>query len=757
MHYFISDFDGDEMNLHLPQTEEARAEARVLMGVKSNLITPRNGEPLVAAIQDFITGGYLLTRKDQFFTKSQVMFLAGQILCGEDANQRIDIPPPALLKPRRLWTGKQIFSLILRPNRSCKIRVNLTAKGKNYTSNKDMCANDSWVVIRNGQLMAGAMDKATLGSGSKNNIFYILLRDHSEDAAANAMWRLGRVASAFLMNHGFSIGIGDVTPKAGLLARKARLLDNGYAKCDDYLQQLMQHRLKAQPGCTEEETLEAVMLKELSQIRDEAGTACVKELSRHNSALIMALCGSKGSYINISQMIACVGQQAISGKRVPDGFEHRSLPHFPRGSKTPAAKGFVEDSFYSGLTPTEFFFHTMGGREGLVDTAVKTAETGYMQRRLVKGLEDLCAAYDGTVRTSMKEVVQFTYGDDGMDPAGMEGKDGVVDMDHVLEHACAVTPRTADRPAPDDLLNFIQNIVLTELMHCSSQFRDDLLKFLKNMVDRTKKFYNWPQNCSSHPITSQNCPACLRNVETAWMLRRSMCYTKDQIAKFLELCSEKYRRAVTEPGTAVGAVGATSIGEPSTQMTLKTFHFAGVASMNITQGVPRIKEIINGVKSISTPIITANLNVEDDAEVARKVKGRLEKTTLGEVTEFIEDVYGPMDCFLILKISMQRIEILKIDVTLESIAESILKAKGLGLKFGMVRPQGTSFITVHPQGTTKSSLFYAMQHLRFALQKVVIQGLNGVSRCVIHADEKTGKNFKLLVEGTDFQVSGISY
>ena len=183
-----------------------------------------------------------------------------------------------------------------------------------------------------------------------------------------------------------------------------------------------------------------LILRELSAIRDKAGKASLTALHKSNAPLTMALCGSKGSFINISQMIACVGQQAINGKRVPNGFEDRALPHFERHSKIPGAKGFVENSFYSGLTPTEFFFHTMGGREGLVDTAVKTAETGYMQRRLVKSLEDLVQHYDGTVRNSNNEVIQFKYGSDGLDPMMMEGKDKPVDFHRVLEHIQAASP-----------------------------------------------------------------------------------------------------------------------------------------------------------------------------------------------------------------------------------------------------------------------------------------------------------------------------
>ena len=396
---YNADFDGDEMNLHLPQTEEARSEALILMGNKSNLVTPRNGEQMIAATQDFITGGYLLTQKDAFFDRGKICQIISQIISDhEDGMDKIDLPPPAILKPRKLWTGKQIFSLLLRPNLRSRVKANLVTKGKSYTSNKEFCINDSFVIIRNSQLLAGSMDKSTLGSGSKTNIFYILLRDYGQDVSCTAMWRLARIASWFLMNRGFSIGLGDVTPSKSLLKMKADLVQNGYDKCDGYIRQLEEGRLTSAAGRTEEETLEDHILKELSAIRDKAGKASLTALHKSNAPLTMALCGSKGSFINISQMIACVGQQAINGKRVPNGFEDRALPHFERHSKIPAAKGFVENSFYSGLTPTEFFFHTMGGREGLVDTAVKTAETGYMQRRLVKSLEDLVQNYDGTVR-----------------------------------------------------------------------------------------------------------------------------------------------------------------------------------------------------------------------------------------------------------------------------------------------------------------------------------------------------------------------
>ncbi|CAH2094858.1 unnamed protein product [Euphydryas editha] len=445
---YNADFDGDEMNMHLPQTEEARAEALVLMGNKSNLVTPRNGELVIAATQDFITGGYLMTQRDTFFTKEEAQQLACCLLAGPDTTMRIDMPPPAIMKPRKLWTGKQVFSLIMKPNKRCEVKANLETKGKNYTGNKDMCVQDSYVIIRNSELLCGSMDKSTLGSGTKSSIFYILMRDWGEDVSVRAMWRLGRMASYYMMNRGFSFGIIDVTPGKKLIEAKNKLLESGYSKCDGYILEMEKGTLQCQPGCTMEETLESMMLSELSSVRELAAKACFRELHPTNAPLIMAQSGSKGSNINISQMIACVGQQALNGKRVPNGFEDRSLPHFERHSKRPAARGFVENSFYSGLTPTEFFFHTMGGREGLVDTAVKTAETGYLQRRLVKSLEDLVLHYDLTVRNATSEVVQFRYGSDGLDPSYMEGRDRPVDLPRALYHVRACFQRSAGEPQP---------------------------------------------------------------------------------------------------------------------------------------------------------------------------------------------------------------------------------------------------------------------------------------------------------------------
>jgi len=735
---YNADFDGDEMNLHLPQTEEARAEALILMGNKFNLVTPRNGELMIAATQDFITGGYLLTQKEVFFDRGKVCQIISQILAGADTNIKIDLPPPAIIKPVALWTGKQIFSLLLKPNKSSNILVNLITKGKSYSSGEEFCINDSYVIIRNSELLAGSMDKSTMGSGSKANVFYVLLRDFGEDAACVAMWRLARIASYFLMHRGFSIGIGDVTPSPSLLKLKAQLVSDGYSKCDGYISQLEAGTLPCQAGCTEEETLEANILHELSTIRDKAGKSSLTALHKSNAPLVMALCGSKGSFINISQMIACVGQQAISGKRVPNGFEDRALPHFERKSKIPAAKGFVENSFYSGLTPTEFFFHTMGGREGLVDTAVKTAETGYMQRRLVKSLEDLCMQYDMTVRNSSGEVIQFEYGGDGLDPMMMEGKGKPVDFPRIMATVTHTQPARKEKNLSKE---GIMSLMEKELK--KPQYEKIGKDFLKEMEEYITGF--------SSKVASywSRCKGGKPNGVEKQLYR----VTTSQLVHFIEKCQEKYMKAIMEPGTAVGALCAQSIGEPGTQMTLKTFHFAGVASMNITLGVPRIKEIINASKKISTPIVTAQLMNNTDPEFARRVKGRIEKTCLGEISEYIEEVLLPDECFLLIRLSLERINLLKLEVSAESIRYSICTSK-LKVKPNCCILVGESIIKVKPGVNNKSSMYYQLQFLKEKIPSVVIKGLPTVSRAVIHIEDGaagTASKYKLFVEGDNLR------
>lgn len=790
---YNADFDGDEMNLHVPQTEEARAEAINLMGVKNNLLTPKSGEPIIAATQDFITGSYLISHKDTFFNRAQLT----QVLCMmSDADLQFDIPPPAIFKPERLWTGKQVFSLLIRPNRKLNVVINVDAKNKTFHQPRknwpnEMSPNDGFVVIRGSQILSGVMDKSTLGDGKKHSVFYTILRDYGPDAATTTMNRMAKLCARFLGDRGFSIGINDVTPGADLKAKKEAMVEQAYAKCDELIKLYNSGKLETQPGCNEEETLEAKIGGLLSKVREEVGDVCIRELDPLNSPLIMATCGSKGSTLNVSQMVAVVGQQIISGNRVPDGFQDRSLPHFTKMSKSPQSKGFVRNSFYSGLSPPEFLFHAISGREGLVDTAVKTAETGYMSRRLMKSLEDLSASYDNTVRNSSNGIVQFTYGGDGLDPMEMEGDAQPVNFKRQWDHAVNLTYDSSDKNLlPYQVMEVVEEIL--EPLENRLVRYDNLGRVIASKTDRVefidqkdaeRAFYMSVREYVGKraALLAQMRekkglqPYMARLEEDEMMViddepleanavDQLMKISERAVRTFMEQCLYKYVRARVEPGTAVGAIGAHSIGEPGTQMTLKTFHFAGVASMNVTLGVPRIKEIINAAKVISTPIINSVLVNDDDEVAARVVKGRIEKTLLKDVAFFIEDVYKNNMAYLLIKIDLKTIEKLQLELTLDNIRQAVANAPKLKILNHEVSIFGNDRINVlvtmreskseslartavsdYKASDRNNTLFFRMQQLKRALPRVVIKGLANVARAVINIRDDSKK--ELLVEG----------
>jgi len=296
------------------------------------------------------------------------------------------------------------------------------------------------------------------------------------------MNRLAKLSANYMGERGFSIGVDDVTPSAVVEGFKAGLVKDGCAIADKNIDAFNRGRLELKPGCNALQSLESELTGVLGKVREAAGKMAMEKLPWENAPRIMAECGSKGSTINISQMIACLGQQAVDGKRIQNGFVNRTLPHFKPDSLYPAAKGFVANSFYSGLTATEFFFHTMGGREGLVDTAVKTAQTGYMARRLMKALEDLSMHYDNSVRNSESTVVQFTYGDDGLDPASMEGDDRPIEFPRVLKHIL--------NTEPDEARNMLSPPQLREKIRCALAGKDfqSLLPAGRQFLDEVQEF-----------------------------------------------------------------------------------------------------------------------------------------------------------------------------------------------------------------------------------------------------------------------------
>jgi DNA-directed RNA polymerase II subunit RPB1 len=411
----------------------------------------------------------------------------------------------------------------------------------------------------------------------------------------------------------------------------------------------------------------------------------------------MVKSGSKGSDLNISQMISCLGQQNVDGKRIPYGFEDRTLPHFTKYDDSPGARGFVENSFISGLTPEELFFHAMGGRVGLIDTAVKTSQTGYIQRRLVKGLEDIKVEYDMTVRNNKRKIIQFAYGDDGFDTVKVESQSLPLMKMSIEEIYAHFQPPTDDTKKGEEYSTSYTNAARSRL---KSQ-HETLMKRSKDMIEYILRAREFIANnvYKKKDVNSVYMPVAfsyiISNIQGQQMLNakslvditpleayniidngfetlmkihyaaptqlfQTLYYyylnTKDllMVKRFnkhaLEVLVEQviymYKKSIVAPGEMVGIIAAQSIGEPTTQMTLNTFHFAGVASKsNVTRGVPRIEEILSLSENPKNPSCTIFLKKDEETlqENAQKHMHKIEYTCLRSIVDTIEICYDPDD------------------------------------------------------------------------------------------------------------------
>jgi DNA-directed RNA polymerase subunit A' len=406
---YNADFDGDEMNLHVPQSEESRAEARVLMRVQEQILSPRYGGPIIGALQDYISAAFLLTRKSSLYTRDQV----NQLLAA--ANRPQALPEPAIKAPVELWTGKQIFSMFIPEGINISFKANVCRKCT--VCKREDCEFDAFDVIRDGNLIFGVVDEKAFGAGEPDSLFHRIIKEKGSTAARVFMDSVGKLLVRLITDRGFSMGLNDVTLPRAASQRIERILAEADNKVNQLIETYKRGELDPNPGQTLLETLEQRIMATLAEARDSAGEVAGEHLGLENTAVIMAQTGARGSRLNLSQMAAVVGQQAVRGERISRGYVGRTLPHFERGDLGARARGFVKSSYKNGLDPIEYWFHAAGGREGLVDTAVRTSTSGYMQRRLMTALQDLKVETDGTVRTAPGRIVQFRFGDDGVDPS----------------------------------------------------------------------------------------------------------------------------------------------------------------------------------------------------------------------------------------------------------------------------------------------------------------------------------------------------
>ncbi|MBA2852431.1 DNA-directed RNA polymerase subunit A' [Methanococcus maripaludis] len=418
---YNADFDGDEMNVHVPQSEEARAEAEKLMLVEKHIVSPRFGGPIIGAIHDFISGAYVLT--SSLFTKDEALTLL------KSSGLNVDLGEPDIVENNiEYFSGKSLFSKTLPEGLSLQYRAKICKKCDTCT--KEECEHDAYVVIRNGKLLQGVIDKNGFGSEA-GIVLNTLVKDFGSEDARLFLDAATKMSIKAMVLKGFTTGIDDEDIPAEAIQEIQDLLNKAEQDVEDIVEKYENGTLESLPGRGVEESREAYIMQILGKARDQAGNVAEKYLSKENHAALMARTGARGSLLNITMMAASVGQQSVRGGRVFRGYRERTLPHFGKGSLDAKSHGFVRSCYKKGLAPTEYFFHAMGGREGLVDQAVRTAQSGYMQRRLVNALQDIKAEYDGTVRDSRGLVVQFEYGEDLVDPAKADHGKGV-DLDKVF-------------------------------------------------------------------------------------------------------------------------------------------------------------------------------------------------------------------------------------------------------------------------------------------------------------------------------------
>ena len=587
---YNADFDGDEMNAHIPQSYEASTELAEIAAVPHQIVTPRHAKPLIGVVQDSLVGAYRLTRAQVDFNRREFMNMMMW-------NKRFEGVMPVAArgadgKPPR-WTGQQVLTQLMPP-------INLEMGNGLYKDNK---SQENFVKIKEGVVEQGIFDKDIFSRPSKG-IVHVTYRDYGPTDTVNFIDAMQNTVEQFLVYNGFSVGISDLIADEDTRKQMEEVVKKRKAAIENILLQIHLDLFDNSTGKSNQQEFEDKVYTELNKATEESGKIGLGALSDENRLVAMVRAGSKGSTINISQMMACVGQQAPEGRRIPYGFSDRTLPHFKKYDDGAAARGFVESSFIQGLTPQEFFFHAMSGREGLIDTAVKTADTGYIQRQLVKAMEDLTVQYDGSVRDSRMNVVQFKYGEDGINATkiesaslglgklsnteiqrdyGMEGAvlDGIF-SEGVLrgEDAGALTTFAEqilnDREmlvegvqhSKQDVALFASVNIERVLTNVITSFRLDkkaptdltplyVLQGIDKLIERTQAYHRlWA--------------ALLRFYLAPHKMILKERLTRKAFDTVCEMIVVKNWQGWAQPGEQVGIIAAQSIGEPSTQMTLNS-------------------------------------------------------------------------------------------------------------------------------------------------------------------------------------------
>ena len=629
---YNADFDGDEMNMHVPQSIPAATELRVLASVLRNIISPRTSTPIIQLFQDTMTGAYRISQPGVEVPEHIAMNMLA----------RINRP---FKRKNRNWTGSEIISMAMP-------LINYNARG---------------ITLELGELTKGVLKKSATG-----NLVHLTYNDFGPQRAGQFINDIQSIVTQFNLYTGFSVGTSDLIADFKTNAFVKDKIAEGRRKVSEILTNVHGGKYVNNMGMSDGEKLEDDISSAMKDVVNKINTEVIDSLKKTaradglNRIVQMVDSGSKGSEANITQMVATLGQQLIEGKRVQYTLQDRTLPHFTRYDDGVESRGFVEHSFVDGLMPAEFFFHAQAGREGLIDTAVKTSDTGYIQRRLMKTMEDQHIEYGGTVRNVNGNIVQFHYGDDGIDTICVEDQscDLVLKTLENLYAEYSLTPADVNpflKEAVDESPDLVDELIADRDLLFNKTFRHkkvDTLQApvnLKRLVEKYANPYSTKTDLTPKHVVSSigRFVAEFSNNRVFHILLRYYLAPKKSIvvhrfsqALFDELMRDirfRYIQSQVHAGEMVGALAAQSIGEPTTQLTLNTFHSAGTAKANATSGVPRIEELLSASSNPKRPSNTVYLErplMESQDAAVIKMK-EIQKTTLRDITNSLRIFYDP--------------------------------------------------------------------------------------------------------------------
>lgn len=734
---FNADFDGDEINLHLPQDHAGRAEGYGIVHADEQFFVPTDGKPLRGLIQDHIVAGTLMCMKDTFLTKAEYSQLVYECIAS-DCSGAWDIwmDEPTVAKPKQLWTGKQVITAVLMHYTRDQLPLSIACGGKVPEDIFGKGSGEGTLRIWRGHLVSGVIDKNVFG---KHGLLHVIHELYGAERVSTITAALSRLFTAFLQHNGFTCGIADVFLVARAEEERARLLKSADIRALDAAAQFtslprpmekleviihdgtddndsVDSDPESGPSHTQEDKMESIFTSMEHSVQvalserfrsssSDAGAGLDMRVSgamhplssevvkvclpggqrrpfRHNMMALMTVTGAKGSVVNFSQISCLIGQQELEGRRVPRMASGKTLPCFAPFDAGARSGGFVGDRFLTGLRPQEYYFHCMAGREGLVDTTVKTSRSGYLQRCLVKNLESLRVAYDGTVRDVCDgSIVQCLYGDDGIDPtqasclrtlpflfynlpqfavrieaaAALAGSGGgtiantPVEIKQAERQALELVQERAKALLKQAIYSnkkkyteALENMPLINEQVNSSVLGSTSDGFADALTDAVFGGYMLPPDADPSKHVSASFKAIEKKLKAAAKLGNKVTPSPSSPFQlptfsyldgmdFLRVMQVKYSRSMAQPGEAVGVIAAQSVGEPSTQMTLNTFHMAGRGEANVTLGIPRLRELLmTAAASIKTPVATLPMRQGSGSAEAQQLAVGLKRIMLGE-------------------------------------------------------------------------------------------------------------------------------